>query len=37
MQLNCLTLSYPTIFGRPWLFDAKARKDWSCGTLAIGR
>ena len=36
-QLKNSTLSYPILLGRPWLFDAKARNDWGCGTLTIGR
>ena len=36
-QLKSLTLSYPILLGRPWLFDAKARNDWGRGTLTIGR
>ena len=36
-QLKSLTLSYPILLGRPWLFDPKARNDWGRGTLTIGR
>ena len=36
-QLKSSTLSYPILLGRPWLFDAKARNDWSRGALTIGK
>ena len=36
-QLKSSTLSYPIFLGCPWLFDAKARNDWSHGTLTIGK
>ena len=32
-----MTLIYPILLGRPWLFDAKARNDWGHGTLTIGK
>ena len=36
-QLKNLTLSYPILLGRPWLFDVKACNDWGRGTLIIGK
>ena len=36
-QLKSLTLPYPILLDRPWLFDAKAHNDWGRGMLTIGR
>ena len=36
-KLNSSSLSYPILLGRPSLYQAKAKNDWGCGTLTIGK
>ena len=34
-QLQSTNLSYPILLDQPWLYQARARNDWDCGTLTI--
>ena len=35
-QPNSPHASYPILFGRPWLKEAKAKQDWDKGLLTLG-